>query len=138
MSFDYPVQQAIYGVLSNDAPLLALVAGVYDDVPQAEDAGDPVAFPYVTLGEDIATDWSTDTDSGADVTVTIHTWSRYYGRKETKQIQGAVYDALHRASLNIGGQHFVMIDFLQSNSFIDADGKTRHGVQTFRLLLDAA
>lgn len=136
MSFEIDVQTVIYTTLANDAPLTALVTGVYDNVPQANDAGSGSAFPYVTIGEDVHTDWSTDTESGDDVTITIHTWSRERGRKEAKQIQGAVYDALHRAELVFTNYKFVACDWLQSESFMDTDGLTRHGVQTFRIILD--
>lgn len=130
MSFETALQTAIYVALSNDAPLSALVMGVYDDVPQSS------AFPYVTIGEDVHTEWDTDTSSGSDATITIHAWSRAPGRKETKQIQGAIYDALHRSNLAVTGYATVGVDWQQSESFIDADGETRHGVQTFRVILD--
>lgn len=116
--------------------LAALVVGVYDDVPQAADSGNASKFPYVTIGESVHTDWSNDTNNGDDATVTIHSWSRYAGRKEIKQIQGAVYDILHRSGLSIAGYATVGVDWLQSESFVDADGETYHGVQTFRFIID--
>ena len=136
MSFGIAVQTAIHGALTAHAPLMALVSGVYDNVPQAADSGDGSAYPYVTIGEDVHTDWSTDTSLGDDASITIHTWSRYRGRKETKQIQGAIYDALTRVNLSVSGYKLVTIDFLDEQSFIDTDGLTRHGVSTFRVLLD--
>lgn len=136
MSFGIAIQQAIYGQLIGHAPLMALVTDVYDDVPQALDSGAASAFPYVTIGEDVHQDWSTDTSLGDDATITIHTWSRYRGRKETKQIQGAIYDALTRVDLSVTGYKMVAIDFVDEQSFVDTDGLTRHGVSTFRVILD--
>ena len=52
---------------------------VYDNVPQVSSA-----FPYVTIGEDIFTDMSTDTELINLVSITVHTWSRHSGRSETK------------------------------------------------------
>lgn len=136
MSFETALQSAIYSVLNGDATLSGLVVGVYDDVPQAVDSGDPAQFPYVNIGEAVHTEWDTDTSRGDDATITIHTWSRYAGRKEVKQIQGAIYDVLHRSALAVTGYATVSVDWQQSESFLDTDGETRHGVQTFRIILD--
>jgi hypothetical protein len=136
MSFENAIQVAIYQTLSSDSTLMASVTGVYDTAPQALDAGAADNFPYVTIGEDTHIEWDTDTELGADVTVTIHVWSRDRGRKETKTIQGLIYGLLHRASLSISGYNLVGVDWLQSDSFLDTDGLTRHGVQTFRITVE--
>ena len=136
MSYEYAIQDCIADTLKSDSPLMAMVQGVYDSVPQANDAGSGSSFPYVTIGEDTHVEWDTDTELGADVTITIHTWSRYRGRKEVKNIQGRIYEILHRANLSVSGYHLVGIDWLQSESFMDTDGLTRHGVQTFRITIE--
>lgn len=136
MSYEYAIQDCIADTLKSDSPLMAMVQGVYDSVPQANDAGAGALFPYVTIGEDTHVEWDTDTELGADVTITIHTWSRYRGRKEVKNIQGRIYEILHRANLSVSGYHLVGIDWLQSESFMDTDGLTRHGVQTFRITIE--
>jgi len=136
MAYESAVQDSVYDALKANSALSAAVVGVYDAVPQAADSGSGSAFPYVTIGEDTAIEWDTDTELGADLTITIHTWSRYRGRKETKQIQGLIYGILHRANLSISGYHLVGVDWLQSESFMDTDGLTRHGVQTFRITIE--
>ena len=90
----------------------------------------------MVIGEAIHNEWNTDTDNGNEVSVTIHTWSRHRGRKEIKAIQHAIYLALHRQSLPITGYNFISCDFQDSQTFIENDGKTRHGVQTFKVLID--
>lgn len=137
MDFESSIQQAIYAALTGNAALMALATGgILDYVPQADDAGADNAFPYVTIGDDTAIPFDTDTSVGADTTITIHVWSRYRGRKEVKQIQGAIYAVLHRATIPVEGQHLVGIDWIQSDSFMDSDGLTRHGVQTFRITVE--
>ncbi len=138
MGFELAVQGAIYGALSTNAELLALVKGVYDAQPRPLTGSDALQFPYVTIGEDTHSDWSTDTESGDSATITVHTWSRYNGRKEEKTIQSAIYAALHRQALTVAGYALVSIDWVSSDSLIDADGETRHGVQTFRIILEQA
>ena len=136
MGFELAVQGAVYAALTAHAPLTALVRGIYDAQPRPLTGSDALQFPYVTIGEDTANDWSTDTASGADATITVHTWSRYRGRKEVKEIQAEIYAALHRQALTVAGYAFVSCDWISSDSLIDADGETRHGVQTFRLLVE--
>lgn len=136
MSFESVIQKAIYEKLKTDAAITARAMPVYDDVPQADDSGEPLAFPYIVVGDDSLVPWDTDTELGVDGSLTIHTWSRYSGKKETKEIQGLIYDALHRAEFEITGYASVVCALQVSNSFLDADGKTRHGVQTFTMLIE--
>jgi hypothetical protein len=138
MGFSLAIQAAVYGALTGNAALMALVQGVYDAQPRPLTGDDALLFPYVTIGDDTLSDWSTDTESGADATITIHTWSRYKGRKEEKTIQAAIYAALHRQALTVSGYAMVSVDWINSDSMTDADGETRHGVQTFRMILDQA
>jgi hypothetical protein len=135
MSFESAIQTAIYERLSAYAPLTAVITGVYDDVPQAADAGSNAAFPYVTIGDDTLNEWDTDTEQGADTTITIHSWSRARGRKEIKAIQGHIYDALHRYELPVTGHHLIACDWEASESLLDPDGRTRHGISRFRIVL---
>lgn len=121
----WAIQQAVYTRLAGQ-----LSVPVYDHAPQ------DVAFPYVELGEIDAIPFDTDDSVGAETTVTIHTWSRYRGWKEVKEIQGRVYDALHRYNLPVAGAHLVTVEFEIGRTFLDADGLTRHGVQEFRIITE--
>ena len=128
----WDIQKAIYAALASAvAPVV-----VYDNVPQN------AAFPYVTIGEDTAIQWDTMPDGsgkghGQEATLTIHTWSRYAGRKETKELQGSIYTALHNQSLSMDDHTMALLQFEYADSFMDDDGRTRHGVQRFRMLVTA-
>ena len=126
MGFSTATQTAIKTAL--DAATLS--APVYDDVPQG------AAYPYIVIGDDVATDRSTDTGLGRRVAVVVHTWSEYRGKKEIKEMQGAIEDALERAILTIQGYNFVTIDLESAETFVDSDGRRRHGVQTFSCLIE--
>jgi len=136
MSFENVVQSAIYSKLASDTAVTNAVTGIYDKVPQPNDSGLGSDFPYITIGEDIHNQIDTDTELMMQVSITIHVWSRYGGRKETKEIQGLIYDSLHRAKLTQTGYKFVTITLVDSQSFLDADGETYHGVQTFNLMIE--
>lgn len=136
MSFEIAVQTAIYSQLTGSAPLMSAVVDVYDDVPQPDDSGYAADFPYVTIGEDVLTATDTDAELSNSVSITVHTWSRESGKFQTKTIQGLIYNALNRASLIYLGYNFVNISRATSDSFLESDGQTRHGVQTFNILIE--
>jgi hypothetical protein len=136
VSAEYEIQKAIFAKLSADAPLNNVIKGLFDSVPQESDSGSDIVFPYVTIGDDTALDWDTDTSVGKEATLTIHSWSRHRGRSEVKQIQGLIYDALHVSQLNVVGYNTVLCFSEYSESLVDPDGLTRHGVQRFRLIID--
>lgn len=129
MGVELEVQEMLFRALSENEALNQMGVSVFDDVPQGS------SFPYITIGEAIFTERGTDTETDFEGTATIHTWSRYAGRAETKRIQGVVFDALNRAPLSLESLTLDELHFESSTSFLDADGKTRHGVQTFRLIV---
>lgn len=126
MSFEAALQQAVFDRLSTypDIPT------VYDNVPV------DAAFPYVVIGEDTHIPFDTDDSLGSESTLTLHTWSRYRGKKECKEIQALIYDALTRQSLVLDGFSLVTIEFEYSECLLDPDGITRHAVSRFRALID--
>jgi hypothetical protein len=123
-------QKAIYDALTG-SPVAALVTGIYDHVDQG------TAFPYVVIGEDAAGEFDTDTEQGDESLITIHSWSREKGRLQTKEIQEAIYEVLHRQDLTIQDAIFHSMFWEFSDSFLDPDGETRHGVMRFRLRYDS-
>ena len=134
------IQVAIFERLSGYPGLTALLVaggtGVYEYVPQTEASEDDSFFPYVTVGDDDIEGWDTDTDDGIEATLRVHTWSRHKGRLETKQIQEQVYQALHHHGLLVDGVPVVLLHFVDSTAGPDPDGRTYHGVSTFRLLME--
>lgn len=139
------IQTAIFGALAS--PLDSLLAraytptgqlttdpAIYDHVPSAVDQND--AYPYVVVGDDTSIPFDTDTSQGSEATVTLHVWSRYRGRYEAKQIQRAIYDALHRSRLNVAELHTVEVFYDYAETILDPDGITRHGVIRFRFIVE--
>jgi len=118
--------------------LNANVVGVYDNPAQVADPSDDSAFPFITISDSTLQPWDTDTERGADATVTIHTWSRARNALEVKQIQDAVYNVLHRGNLAIAGYTFIGSDYLTQTVQRDPDGITRHGVQDFKIVFEEA
>ena len=124
------VQKAIYDAL------VAAGMTVRDDVPMPDDAADSADFPYVTVGDATYEPFDTDDSIGADAVAEVHAWSRYAGRKEVKELQEQIYNALHHVALNVAGFHLLTCDFISSETSLEDDGKTRSGVSRFRVLID--
>ena len=129
----WAVQQAVHTALTGDAALIALVpaARITDHVPQDS------AFPYISIGESSAGEWDSKDSDGMEQTLTVHAWSQYRGLKEVKQIMGAIVDALDKAALTVTGHDLVLLRFEFSDTMLDPDGLTRHGVQIYRVLTDS-
>ena len=79
------LQKTIFDALDGDSTLQSLVTDVFDFVPEN------TAFPYVKIGEETSVDNGTKTLQGNEHTLVIHTFSRYRGSKETKEIMSRIY-----------------------------------------------
>ena len=128
----FALQQTLYTTLNGDSQLTStLGAAVFDDVPDTQ----AVSFPYVQIGEDTATDYSTKDVTGTETVINLHVWSRYRGSKETKQVMDRVHTLLHDSNLTVTGHNLVNLRFEFSDVLRDPDGVTRHGVMRFRAVM---
>jgi hypothetical protein len=118
------IQQAIYD------ELLSLGHPVYDHVPQVS------AYPYIVIGDDTSIPFDTDESVGSESTLTIHVWSQYRGRLESKELLQEIYDKLNRADIAISGCHLVECVGEFQETYVESDGLTRHGVIRFRLIVE--
>ena len=124
----WELQQAIFTALTGDAPLMAMITGVHDHVPQ------DTAFPYVTVGGGTVRAWGAAGVDGVEATLILHAWSRSRGRKEVKQIMGEIHRIVHDADLTVTGHALVWLRFAFSETLLDMDGLTNHGFMRFRAL----
>ena len=124
----FSLQSSIYSALNVSAITTTLACGVFDEVVEGD------SYPFITLGEETAIDYSTNNLIGAETTVNIHIWSRYKGSKETKQIMDKIHDLLHDVDLTVTGVNLINLRFEFSDIMRDPDGITRHGVMRFRAI----
>jgi len=126
----FALQSAIYSRLNGDNTLTSTHgAGVYDEVQEGN------SYPFITIGEETAIDYSTKDVDGGELTINIHVWSQYKGSKETKTIMDRIHDLLHDYSLNVTGYNLINSRFEYSDIMRDPDGVTRHGVMRFRAVI---
>lgn len=131
---NFDLQRAIYSAIEG-----AGIAGLVQIVDHPITEPSPSDYPFIEIGDsqalpvDESNDAGTSSDTGVEEFVDIHTWSRYSGQKETKEIMAAVYSALHHQTLTVSGRTSAHCWLDGDRVLNDPDGLTRHGVQTFRI-----
>jgi hypothetical protein len=127
----HALQKAVHAALVADAGVGALVGDrIFDAAPRA------ATFPYVTLGDARATDWSTGTEDGSEHRLLLHVWSRERGKAECWAVLAVVEAALHDAALELDGHALVNLRIEAADVGIDRDGITWHGVSRFRAVTE--
>ena len=133
MSASWALQQAIFATLCTSDAIKDVVGDpprVFDAPPRA------AAFPYIVIGDDTMSDWSTATESGSEHTVVIHVWSRADGHRQAKLVADAVRDALDGAALAVTGQALIDIRHIETGFTRESDGETTHGALRFRAVME--
>lgn len=125
----WPLQQAVYGKLTGHAPLMALVSGVYDEVPEN------VSHPYVSLGSITENVDDAHNQRGLNASVVLHIWSKYRGFKEAAAILVQLDAALDRVPLTVAGFKDVSIAHDQHTQVRDPDPDIRHINVSYRVWL---
>lgn len=141
------LQTAIYNKLTGDATLQTALGAsgsdkkVYDTVPQGSN------FPYIIIGDETGVDWSTKTDHGMEITVTIHAFTRGRARSECKALVGHLHRLLHQQDLSLSTNTQITLDiefeqcFAEEGDSITGQAGTKdlityHGVARFRALTE--
>lgn len=125
------IHQAIYTRLS--AQVGASYTGIYTDVPQAADAEDDTAYPFLVIGPYNFAPNDTKTSNGFDVVVTTHIWTRDHSPLVREALRSGMYDALQKFALTATGCNIIDCRFDSSVDYDDPDGKTRHIVIDWRV-----
>jgi len=126
------LQAAILARLAGDDDLAALVEGrIHDGAPRA------TVFPLVTFGEAGQADWSSDSEAGGEVRLTLHVWSREIGKREAWTVLGHLIRLLHDAPLTLDDHALVLMRATFAEVRIDPDGLTAHGVLRIAALVEA-
>jgi hypothetical protein len=124
-----PVQAAVYRALVADEDLMALVAGVFDGVPEGTD------YDYVDLGEVIDSPRNSHDRHGRESVLTLHIWTRYRGFAAAHRIGARVMAGLDHQPLDIEGLVHVSTRYEQGFTMTDPapPGDIRHLVQRYRI-----
>ena len=125
-----PIQEAVYGVLSGDATLAALVAGVFDEVPEG------TRYPYVTIGEALEQPANSHDRFGRETVLTLHVWTVSRGFTDGMAIAARLVALLDHQPLTITGHHHVATRYEFSQTLRDPEPHVRHIPIRFRVVTE--
>ncbi len=131
-SASWSLQKSVVQALKSDVGLSVLLGGsyVYDFVPQR------AAYPFVSLGNVVARDWSTSSERGDEHALTLHIWSKARGKKQCHLIVSTVRRVLHDVELVVEDHSLVNLRHEFSDVRLDPDGETFHGIVRFRAVTE--
>jgi hypothetical protein len=132
MNASHALRAEIVLKLRTNFGLTSLLGGakIYDETPPH------VTFPYVTMGDSHALNWSTDSDYGDEHRLMLHVWSREGGKQEAEEIVGEVLQLLDDMPLTLTGHHLVNMRFTSANIRREKDGRTYHGLIRLRAVTE--
>lgn len=135
-SRNWNVQAGLYTCLAATHTLTDLLADAAQSVCDHVPAN--AVFPYIVIGNMSSRPLDTQRYEGRETTAVIHSYSRKDGMKELKNIMTAVQEALHHVDFSVDDETLVMCQEISSDTFLENDGETRHGVQHFRIITESA
>lgn len=130
---DLDLQRAIVTKLKASSDLQALISNpvrLFQDVPPGP------TFPYVTIGISQRLPDLAECIDGAEIFSDLHIFSRGAGFEQSKKIGAVLIDELHNATLSLGEHWCRLIELADERYFVDPDNLTKHGVITFRALVE--
>lgn len=131
------LQQALYDALTGDTTLMALAEAVYiPKAPQADDGELSGPFPYIVIPQMTASPFDTKTSNGGNIVVQIDGYSRAQSDLQINDLQGRVYDVLHKGTLSIAGTTFINALHEQTINGYEDNGKTRRFISLYRVIYD--
>lgn len=133
-AFNTIAQQLVFTALNGNLTSCT----VFDSPPFLPEGAPATTFPYCVIGNDTVSAWDTDDTRGANITLTLHFWSRAEGFKQVKTLMDQAYGLLNRAALSASGYSITDCLFEFSDTMSDPDGVTKHGIQRYRLTIHEA
>lgn len=121
MSASLAVQRLMKAVLAE----IPGITGVYDGPPV------DAASPYLVIGGDTVTDWSTKTETGREHRVVVNVWHSGPGTADTKLLVGEVETRLAGLAGTRDGHRLVLARLLRSLVLTDPEGWSQ-GIVEFR------
>jgi len=117
----FSLQEGIFQRLSSDPAVLEKVTGVFDAV------GEDQLHPYITIGEPTMLPFTTKQKFGEELSIVIHAWSDYEGKKEAIDILNLCLKAL-AIQMTLEGFVIRKVEVDAIRVIDDLDPRIRHGI----------
>lgn len=133
-------QKSIYTTLAQDSALQTLLGTtpaapkVFDSVPDGKQ------YPYITMQIKPLTNRDNESYDGVEINYQINVWHQggSQGDKTVQSIQNRIDELLHKQDICIIGWNVISHTRTLVDIADDPDGRTKHGIQTFKLMLGEA
>jgi Protein of unknown function (DUF3168) len=102
------VQEAVVAALRGSVPVMAAVSGIYDGPPAR------AAFPYVSVGDGLTSDWSTKTAPGREIRVALTVWDDGEEPARLHGLMSDVENAVAGIERDLDGWRVASVVFLRS------------------------
>jgi Protein of unknown function (DUF3168) len=102
------VQEAVVAALRGSIPVMATVSGVYDGPPAR------AAFPYVSVGDSLTSDWSSKTWPGREIRVALTVWDDGEMPSRIHSLMSDVENAVTSVARDLDGWRVVSVVYLRS------------------------
>lgn len=125
----WPLQQALFQRLSTDPIISEMTTGVFDSVEE------DLVHPYITIGEPTEEPLETKTTYSEEISLVIHVWSAYSGKKQAYDILNAVLQAVGKG-LSIEGP-FTLQKVAKPRMTVidDIDPRIKHGIARLKFTI---
>ncbi|MBJ3774820.1 DUF3168 domain-containing protein [Acuticoccus mangrovi] len=123
--------EAVYGALTGDAALDALLSGVFDEVPRGAD------YPFVAFGEMASRALDGDAAGTVEHRFEILVHSRAAGRREASDIAERVVGLLDGAALTLDGHRLDGLAHRETSVRASRDRRAYVARLRFRALTEA-
>jgi len=122
------LHEAVFKALAADADLLAELGPgrLFDQVPER------AAFPYIVLGRQLTSDWSTATEDGEVIVFFVHIWTDEKGRGQLSKLEAHVKRVLAADLPAMANTELVNLRFQLGEHRRDRNSRHRQGVLRFR------
>ena len=128
---DLNLQKAIYEIMINDTVLNGLVGGrIYEETPANR------VYPHIVFGGTQENDDSVQCLDGSEIFHDIHVWTDTPGYSENKRISKRIKQLIHNQEITMDAERCVDIQHRITRTFEDYDITIKHGIVTFRALLE--
>jgi len=128
----FALQKAVVTALVADAPLMAIVTGVHDDVPEG------AAYPYIEINDITATENGATLMEGLEHQIEIKVWSRYRGAREVFDVMERADAALHKATLDLTADGHRLVNIMRTarRTLRDIEPEIRQGILEYRAVTE--
>lgn len=110
------VQAALVVALGGHAGLAEAVSGIFDGPPAR------AAYPYVSIGEAVSTDWSSKTARGREIRIAVTIWDDGERPALLHGLMADAEDAIDGMARDLDGWRVASLAFLRARIVRDADG----------------